>query len=89
MLRITTIHENQHATLKLEGKLLEPWLDELQNTCARAKEVSGRLGLDLANLTYADAAGLQFLRSLFQQNVSVSACSPFVAELLREQQTKT
>ena len=89
MLRITTIHENQHATLKLEGKLLEPWLDELRSASARAKEVSGRVGLDLANLTYADAAGSQFLRSLFHQNVSVSARSPFVAELLREQQTQT
>jgi ABC-type transporter Mla MlaB component len=85
MLRITTIHENQHATLKLEGKLLEPWLDELRNACARAKDASGRVCLDLANLTFADAAGLRFLRDLFQQDVSASACSPFVAELLREQ----
>jgi hypothetical protein len=89
MLRVTTIHENQHATLKLEGKLLEPWLDELHSACARAKDVSGRLTFDLANLTFADAAGLQFLRELIHQGVSVSACSPFVAELLREQQTQT
>jgi hypothetical protein len=30
MLRITAIQENQHVCLKLEGKLLEPWLDELR-----------------------------------------------------------
>ena len=74
--------------LKLEGKLLEPWIEEFDAVCTRVEIQSGHVGLDLADLTYADAAGIQLLRDLVQRGISISACSGFVAELLREQKTQ-
>src|SRR5262249_22119178 len=41
-----------------------------------------RLRLDLAAVTYADAAGLQLLRDLMAEGVGIAACSSFVGELL-------
>ncbi len=88
MLRITTVREDLQTVLKLEGKLLQPWIEEFDRVCTRAEVQSGHVRLDLADLTYADAAGTQRLRNLVQRGISITACSAFVAELLREQQTQ-
>jgi anti-anti-sigma regulatory factor len=80
---ITTVRNGLHIILKLEGKLLEPWVEEFRDACARAEIQSGQVDLDLSDLTYADAAGTQLLRKLVQQGVPVTTCSAFVAELLR------
>ncbi len=89
MLRITTVRRGLQTILKLEGKLLEPWIEEFHAACTQAEIRSGHVGLDLADLTYADAAGTQLLRSLVQRGVPIIACSAFVAELLREQHTQS
>ncbi len=88
MLRITTVRHGLQTILKLEGKLLEPWIEEFHGACARAEIPSGHVGLDLAGLTYADVAGTQLLRNLVQRGVPITACSAFMAELLRERQTQ-
>jgi len=88
MLRITTVRQDLQTVLKLEGKLLGPWIEEFDGVCSRAEIQSGRVGLDLADLTYADAAGTQLLRDLVQRGIHINACSAFVAELLREQKTQ-
>ncbi len=87
MLRITTVRHGLETVIKLEGKLLEPWVEEFHGACARAESQSGHFGLDLADLTYADAAGAERLRNMVQEGVSISSCSAFVAELLREKPT--
>ena len=83
MLRITMVHRDLQTTLKLEGKLLEPWIEEFDAVCTRAEIQSGRVGLDLAGLTYADAAGIQRLRNLVQRGIFdnrvLGLCSRVVA----------
>ncbi len=68
--------------LKLEGKLLEPWLDELRRACAEAANPGMALHLDLAGITFVDAAGAQLLRELIQQGAALDRCSGFVTTLL-------
>ncbi len=83
MLRITRLTGADSAqTIKLEGKLLGPWVDEVRAVCAQAMARSGRTRLDLAEVTFADAAGVELLRELIRQGVEISACSGYVAELL-------
>jgi len=65
--------------LKLEGKLLEPWLGTLRQVCAQANGVC----LDLSAVTFVDAASGQMLRDLLSQGVTITACSNLVAELLQ------
>jgi len=82
MLKLTWLTQaGQVPTLKLEGELLEPWVDAVRDACTiwgRSK----RLRLDLAAVTYVDAPGAQLLRDLMREGVAIAACSSFIAELL-------
>ncbi len=83
MLRITRSMADGAVRLRVEGKLVGPWVDECRAACAR-ETVEGRpLALDLADITYVDADGVQLLRELVEQGVEIPVRSRFVAELLR------
>jgi hypothetical protein len=69
-------------TLKLEGKLLGPWIGELESACRTSQVSLDRVRLDLFGLTFVDAEGARFLASLIRDGACVIACSGFVAELL-------
>jgi hypothetical protein len=80
VLKITATPDRDHGVLlKLEGKLLEPWLPELTRACAAPPAV---VRLDLTTLTYADEPGVRTLRDLLRQGVTVAVTSAFVAALL-------
>jgi hypothetical protein len=83
VLKITEIARNDSGrTFKLEGKLLGPWVDELRNVCRQPLGRSERVGLDLAAVTFVNAAGAELLRDLIRQGIIITRCSAFVAELL-------
>ena len=86
MLRITATRNDSQTILKLEGKLLEPWIEELRGAYALAESRSARVVLNLAELTYADAAGTKLLCNFVQLGVPIGECSAFVTELLRAPQ---
>jgi hypothetical protein len=69
-------------TLKLEGKLLGPWIGELESACRTSPVSLDRVRLDLRGLTFVDAEGARFLASLVRDGARVIACSGFVAELI-------
>lgn len=83
MLRITRLDGNTGtaATLRLEGKLLGPWVDEL----VQASAALPRVRLDLSAVSFVDAAGMRALRELVRHGATVAACSGFVAELLQRE----
>jgi ABC-type transporter Mla MlaB component len=84
VLKITWIRRRRRAPiLKLEGELLEPWVEVVRDVCARQDLRSQRARLDLSAVTFVDAAGAALLRDLIRQGMAVTACSRFVAELLR------
>ena len=83
MLKVT--QTNSHgggATVKLEGKLLQPWVDEVRTLFPPAAGDS-LPRLDLSALTFVDAVGTELLRQLLRQGVAIESCSPFVAALLQ------
>ncbi len=84
MLRLTRIagtHRTQ--TIKLEGKLLGPWVDEVNKACESSTDPFSRINLELSALIFVDAAGEQLLRDLIARGIEIVACSGYVAELLR------
>ena len=88
MLRITTVGiHTSSPIIKLEGKLLEPWVGEVRRVCAELSASSNNLRLDLAALTFVDAAGMCLLRELRQAHVVLVGCSVFVAALLQGKQS--
>ena len=81
MLRISEVTgEHSTWTLKVEGKIRGPWVDELSRACD--ENSSKKLSLDLSEVTFVDAAGVELLRKLLQRGVTLAACSGLVAELL-------
>lgn len=82
MLRITRSDQNETSPcVKLEGKLLEPWVDEVRSLFTAP--VSTPLPrLELAGLTFVDAAGADLLRQLLWRGVQVESCSAYVAEVM-------
>jgi ABC-type transporter Mla MlaB component len=84
MLRITRMVGNDSVvTLKIEGKLQGPWVDEAQDACARSAAQASRTCLDLSGLNFADGEGVALLRALIRSGVRVVGCSSYIAELLR------
>jgi ABC-type transporter Mla MlaB component len=82
MLRIFQTYEMLMTTVSLEGKLLISWVPEVRTTVAAAL-TRGGVYLDLANLLFADEAGLQLLRELIDsERVQLKGTSPFLAALL-------
>ena len=82
MLKITRLsHKGRPLTFKLEGEVFGPWVDSVRAACA----IWGRRPrrLDLAAVTYVDAAGVELLRDLIARGVEIAACSSFVRELLQ------
>jgi hypothetical protein len=83
MLRITDSGPNPSgSTIKLEGKLLKPWVEEVRGLFDAAKGPTLPL-LDLSCLSFIDREGMELLQQLLGRGVRITRCSPFVAELLR------
>jgi anti-anti-sigma regulatory factor len=83
MLKITAITDGpSDVLLKLEGKLVQPWVEALAQVCAHWTDNTYAIRLDLSAVNFVDAAGTQLLREQIRQGIAIAACSRFVAELL-------
>jgi ABC-type transporter Mla MlaB component len=83
MLMITRLDaSDRRKTLKLEGKLLAPWISELEAACREALATRSPVCLDLRGLRFVDAEGARFLADLIRDGAQVVGCSGFVAEML-------
>ena len=83
MLKITEVSRSDAAiTFKLEGKVLAPWVDELRRICTEPPHESRQIRLDLGAVTFLDEAGVELMRELIQQGITIAQCSGFIAELL-------
>jgi len=76
------------VSLRLEGQVTGPWVEELRRVCGEAINQNGHgahaLALDLSNVSYIDADGVALFRQLTEWRVSLTNCSIFVAEQLKE-----
>ena len=80
MLRITRQPiDDSTILLKLEGKLLEPWIEELKRSI---NGFSSTIKLDLSALTFTDDAGMHVLADLIRNGAIVFSCSGYISALL-------
>ena len=83
MLRIESARTpDGRPKLRLEGRVVGPWVIELRRACEQAFTDGAGLALDLSEVTFVDQAGLELLCALGQRGVAFD-CSGFVAEQLR------
>lgn len=68
--------------LRIEGRVIGPWVAELGRACERALAGATELTLDLSEVAFVDREGLELLCSLGRRGVRLD-CSGFVAEQLK------
>ena len=85
MLKITVVESSSEAVrLRAEGRLTGGWVDELRRTCDLQGLSDGiRLTLDLSDVSFADAAGIELLKELRFRLVALVNLSSLVAEQLK------
>ena len=74
---------NHRVTLKLEGRVVGPWVGELRQLCELMLSEGCKLKLDLTEVSYVDADGVAALTSFKSRGITMANCSPFVDEQLK------
>jgi anti-anti-sigma regulatory factor len=84
-MKITVVESSsKEVRLRVEGRLTGRWVEELRRTCDLQDLSDGiRLTLDLADVSFADAAGVELLRELRIRLVTLLSPSLLVAEQLK------
>ena len=81
MLKISqTGMANHSVTLKLEGRVIGPWVEELRRVCEAHFAEARAVKLDLAEVSYVDAEGAATLTGFRSRGVRLINCSPFVEQ---------
>jgi hypothetical protein len=84
MLKITPLAAAPgRTTLRVEGRLVGPWVGELERECERLLTDGQPLVLDLSDLWFLDGPAISLLRSLERRRVTLAQPPPFVAEVLK------
>jgi anti-anti-sigma regulatory factor len=80
MLRIT--YDAATATLRLEGRIVGPWVAELRRAYVEHIGLTGTLTIDLRDVTFIDRAGVAFFDDSYPA-VTLVNCSLFAVEQLK------
>jgi ABC-type transporter Mla MlaB component len=91
VLRITSHAMEDSLTLKLEGSLKGPWVDELQKAWSSSTDgSSGKpVKVDLAGVSFIDPKARNLLLRMQGKGVRLEGASIFLRHLLDEQDGKT
>jgi len=87
MLRITVEDSEWTETIKLEGKIVGPWVEELSRTWHSVASSLGRkqLRLDMRSVGFVDGKGRQLLREIYHAtNAYFLADSPLTQYFAEE-----
>jgi hypothetical protein len=84
-MKVTVVESSMAAVrLRVEGRLTGRWVEELRRVCdLHALNDGLRLTLDLADVSFADAAGIELLKELRMRVVILLSPSSLVAEQLK------
>lgn len=74
---------NRAVVLRLEGRVVGPWVSELKNSCEEVLTEGRLLHLHLADVEFMDTQGVALLSTLRARGVVLLECPPFAAEQLK------
>jgi ABC-type transporter Mla MlaB component len=85
VLKITHIGMRDDITLKLEGKLAGPWVDEMEKAWCFCKQTAAdqQLIVDLNEVTFIDVAGALLLRRMHAAGATFRAEGPYISHELQ------
>ena len=68
MLKVTQVaQDNQSVTLKVEGRIVGPWVNELRQECGKCLARRSKIILDLSGVSFADDQGIKTLKAMIEQ----------------------
>jgi ABC-type transporter Mla MlaB component len=87
MLRVIRIVDTACGeTIKLEGSLHGPWVEELRREYHSSVNQATCIRLDLSALTYLDEDGRVLLCEWMRRGAEITACSRYVSAVLELEQ---
>ena len=86
MLRVTTKIEEEHGkvTLKLEGKLAGPWVDEFERCCRSTLEKWKNVVVELDGVTFIDSKGKCLLAKIHGQGAKLTGTGLMTRSIIEE-----
>lgn len=86
MLRITITEQSDAMTIRLEGRLVGPWVEELKGCWQRtlAKPTGKRLVARLDAVTFVDASGKELLQEMHRAGTKLMGRGVLTRYLLKE-----
>ena len=90
MLRIHVEDTAETTTIRLEGKLIHPWIDLLVDTWMKVRaRVPGqsRLQIDLEAVSFVDERGRSTLHAMWRAGCELHGSGPFISALIEEIET--
>ena len=86
MLKITTVTNAESTTLKLEGRLAGPWVQELKLSWDPLVGTTANhpLSVDLSAVTYVDSNGKDLLKKIHQQGAKLIASGCLTSCIVNE-----
>ena len=73
MFKITAIDNDSQRTLVLEGRLVDPWVAELERTWSEARDVFS-VSIDLRDVTAISDQGEALLRKMMCEGATFHCC---------------
>jgi anti-anti-sigma regulatory factor len=83
MLKIVVERGGTTGAVRVEGRVIGPWVGELARACDQLLGSGSELVIDLAAVSFVDRAGVALLRRLAARGAAVVNASRFVAEQLK------
>ena len=84
MIRITMTEDGTSVFLRVEGRIIDEWVDLLDDTCREMGDNGIGLILDLSAVTFASFAGLSVLRRLRAGGIAFHDCPMYLKDLCDE-----
>ena len=85
MLKVTTTDQNQTVTLKLEGKLVGPWVQEVTRVWDdTARTPRGGYVIDLRSVTFIDSPGKALLATMSRHGAQLIAADCLTRNIVDE-----
>lgn len=75
-------HAGVAITVRLEGRMVGPWVEELRRACEPYLGAGRAVTVDFSGVSFIDREGLALCRALRQRRARFTNCSPFVKEQL-------
>lgn len=89
MLKVTVMEDSGAVVLKLEGRLVGPWVKEVETAwnSVMGSAKGERLSVDLSGVTFVGAEGKELLKRMHHAGAELAALGPMTMYIVQKIKT--